>query len=481
MVASAMAPVQDGGISFSAAGAQLKDQFSCGDDYAPKVRKPYTITKQRERWTEEEHNKFLEALKLHGRAWRNIQEHVGSKTAVQIRSHAQKFFSKVARDSDGCNTSLADPINIPPPRPKRKPMRPYPRKLVQLIHTETSILKEQPTRSASPNLDSEHENQSPTSVLSLIGSDTMGSIDSNTPSGSLSPVSSANGVENEGLIHSEPKPSLEESASPLLAVAEDDSSLPSKQCPVKLELFPTDNVYDTVGGSAEEASSRSLKLFGRTVLVTDSHRPFSPIGGTRNSLPYDVQEEKPVQTSIPCNLRPLESAFGDVEHVWNNLPDGHQFIYFMQCQNENWNRSGSANIVPWWTLGADSSLRFVPFSKQQTMTSNFDCNLGDPRAEQVQKERSWTGSDAGSVSDEENGGKCLDVETQGHLHLSEKEQDQEPNSVFQFRGSANSAFSKLRPGKCKRAFVPYKRCMVEGDAQSSTLSEERDGKRAHLC
>lgn len=73
MVASAMAPVQDGGISFSAAGAQLKDQFSCGDDYAPKVRKPYTITKQRERWTEEEHNKFLEALKLHGRAWRNIQ------------------------------------------------------------------------------------------------------------------------------------------------------------------------------------------------------------------------------------------------------------------------------------------------------------------------------------------------------------------------------------------------------------------------
>jgi hypothetical protein len=111
-------------------------------------------------------------------------------------------------------------------------MRPYPRKLVQLIHTETSILKEQPTRSASPNLDSEHENQSPTSVLSLIGSDTMGSIDSSTPSGSLSPVSSANGVENEGLIHSEPKPSLEESTSPLPAVAEDDSSLPSKQCPV---------------------------------------------------------------------------------------------------------------------------------------------------------------------------------------------------------------------------------------------------------
>lgn len=106
------------------------DTGSSGEDFVVKPRKPYTITKQRERWTEEEHNRFLEALRLYGRAWQRIEEHIGTKTAVQIRSHAQKFFTKLEKEASSKGIPLGQTldIEIPPPRPKRKPSNPYPRK-----------------------------------------------------------------------------------------------------------------------------------------------------------------------------------------------------------------------------------------------------------------------------------------------------------------------------------------------------------------
>eukprot|EP01103_Thecamoeba_quadrilineata_P009500 TRINITY_DN1926_c0_g1_i1.p1 TRINITY_DN1926_c0_g1~~TRINITY_DN1926_c0_g1_i1.p1 ORF type:complete len:228 (+),score=39.32 TRINITY_DN1926_c0_g1_i1:161-844(+) len=85
-----------------------------------KTRKAYTITKQRENWTEEEHLKFLEALKLFDRDWKKIESFIGTKTVIQIRSHAQKYFLKVQKNNTG--------ERIPPPRPKRKSVQPYPQK-----------------------------------------------------------------------------------------------------------------------------------------------------------------------------------------------------------------------------------------------------------------------------------------------------------------------------------------------------------------
>ncbi|XP_038685199.1 protein REVEILLE 6 [Tripterygium wilfordii] len=93
---------------------------SPSEDPSKKIRKPYTITKSRESWTEPEHDKFLEALQLFDRDWKKIEAFVGSKNVIQIRSHAQKYFLKVQKNGTG--------EHLPPPRPKRKAAHPYPQK-----------------------------------------------------------------------------------------------------------------------------------------------------------------------------------------------------------------------------------------------------------------------------------------------------------------------------------------------------------------
>ena len=47
------------------------------------------------RWSKEEHNKFLEGLVIYGTNWKNFKGLIESRTSVQIRSHAQKFFQKM--------------------------------------------------------------------------------------------------------------------------------------------------------------------------------------------------------------------------------------------------------------------------------------------------------------------------------------------------------------------------------------------------
>lgn len=45
----------------------------------------------------DEHFRFIEALKLYGKEWRRVQQHVGTRSSTQARSHAQKFFVKLER------------------------------------------------------------------------------------------------------------------------------------------------------------------------------------------------------------------------------------------------------------------------------------------------------------------------------------------------------------------------------------------------
>ncbi len=49
------------------------------------------------RWKRDEHVRFLEALKIHGKEWRRVQDYVKTRTSTQARSHAQKFFIKLEK------------------------------------------------------------------------------------------------------------------------------------------------------------------------------------------------------------------------------------------------------------------------------------------------------------------------------------------------------------------------------------------------
>ena len=90
-----------------------------------KPRKPYTVTKDRDQWTEGEKKRFLEALELYesdresGRKrrqnWSRIQAHVGTRSAIQIRSYAQKHFARSRNSSTNSLTTLVNVEEEPDP------------------------------------------------------------------------------------------------------------------------------------------------------------------------------------------------------------------------------------------------------------------------------------------------------------------------------------------------------------------------------
>lgn len=68
-------------------------------DPIPATLPKWAISKTSRYWSEDEHQKFLEAVEKFGiKNSKSIAEHVGSRTATQVRTHAQKYYKKRSKE-----------------------------------------------------------------------------------------------------------------------------------------------------------------------------------------------------------------------------------------------------------------------------------------------------------------------------------------------------------------------------------------------
>lgn len=71
------------------------------------------------RWTKEEHQIFLFCLHQYGREWKKIAEKIPTRTPAQIRSHAQKYLTKLSKKGQVLSGTPIEIIGS-----KHKPKRP---------------------------------------------------------------------------------------------------------------------------------------------------------------------------------------------------------------------------------------------------------------------------------------------------------------------------------------------------------------------
>ena len=77
-----------------------------------RARDAKSMPKATGRWTAEEHDEFLKCLDIYGREWKKVAERITTRTAAQIRSHAQKYFKKIEAAGEGAPRA-AKPVPAP--------------------------------------------------------------------------------------------------------------------------------------------------------------------------------------------------------------------------------------------------------------------------------------------------------------------------------------------------------------------------------
>jgi SHAQKYF class myb-like DNA-binding protein len=80
---------------------EINQSDSCGDhfdsDKSDEGEKEEETRYNQGRWTYEEHFRFIDGILLYGNNWKKVQKHIGSRSPIQARSHAQKFFIRIKK------------------------------------------------------------------------------------------------------------------------------------------------------------------------------------------------------------------------------------------------------------------------------------------------------------------------------------------------------------------------------------------------
>ncbi|KAJ6760153.1 SWI/SNF COMPLEX-RELATED [Salix purpurea] len=403
------------GSEQSEAVLQMNELHSFRSDNIPKVRKPYTITKTKGKMDRRRAPEVLGSFKAS----------TCTKNCCSDSSHAQKYFSKVVWESSGSNESSLKPIEIPLSSTKEETLH------ILILVESVNIRKGTPTssqldRSPSANSSaSEKENPSPTSVLSALTSDTLGTILSEKQNACSSPTSCTTDMRSVSL-------------SPSAKETEHVTSNSSRE-----EEKETFSFTQMSCSPLEKFLSKKFELGSEDTIHIKSILPGAELvpsmTSNENRDNADTDKEKPAQTL------PLKQSDTELSLEWKIVIriSCHLQLQFLNAQKY---RGGTANYfatnpsIPWWLFGNDVKVR---------RKGNFN-------------ERSSTGSNAGSVGELENVEWSLDVVDS------------------QWRQPSVEGKSSLQ--KCTRGFVPYKRCFGERDVKSTAIVyEERERQRARVC
>ncbi|OEL20725.1 hypothetical protein BAE44_0018259 [Dichanthelium oligosanthes] len=338
---------------------------------------------------------------------------------------------KVLRESSGDSNSIAAPpqIQIPPPRPKRKPAHPYPRKLGNSLGgKDASAIKQLEKPQLKIQFLSEQENCSPKSVLTTaqIGSETL------AIEGSGSPASS---------VYIE-----EKCLSPSTSVGE---------LGVQVALSKDATVEGPV-----------LRLFGKRVAVNNLHQ--QPNSNIEN-LQHVADMELDASAETPTSGTGKYSSHGAAEaKTWSPwLVGAQQFMYYLP-QGEVLPVHSACHFLS-YSNGSISYTVFNPetvaSNKQQHQPSQAaDCKF-------TRAEGSWTESITTSSSVPET--------TQNSDSIDSTQANNDDDEVIPVPGSRK--FLSTAPVYL-RGFVPYKKCTAQSKMlQSQVPGEEEDGEMTRLC